>query len=150
MSFPTKKNIPYTTKFGDFDIVIENPKGSNRYWKDPITGEDGVTHMLVDYGYFSHSLGLDGDSVDCFVGPNEQADYAYVIKQRKVTTGKLDEAKVMLGFDSAKEAKDMYLKHYDNPDFYGGMTPYHKDVLKMALKESKNNPAVIKAKLTNA
>ena len=138
---------PYEIKYGDFEIVVESPKGSTRYWKDPITGDDGATKMLVPYGYFKDSLGFDGDGVDCFLGPNPDAEYTYVIKQRQPTTGKFDETKVMVGFDSSKEAKSMYLKHYNNPTFYGGMTTYHKDVLKIALKESKNNPAVIKTKL---
>lgn len=100
-------------------ISIENRAGSKRKWTDR-HGNKGITTMRVDYGYINRTIGKDGDHIDCFIGPNEDAEKVYVVHQH--VDGKHDEDKVMLGFDSAKAAKEMYLKHYCSSDFFGGMT----------------------------
>ena len=51
------------------DIAIENPKGSYRRGKDK-NGKAWKCLMHNDYGYFSHTLGKDGDAVDVFIGDN--------------------------------------------------------------------------------
>lgn len=96
--------------FGGFKITIENAKGSRRYWKDE-KGETGYNEMHNHYGYFSNSLGHDGDHVDVFLGSNQDSDKVYVVDQNK-KDGTFDESKVMLGFDSKKEAKEAYLSNF--------------------------------------
>ena len=92
-----------------FNISIENPKGSYRRGKDK-NGKEWKTLMHNDYGYFTRTLGRDGDAVDVFIGPNLKSDKIYPIDQ--FVNGKFDETKVMLGFDSAEEAKRAYLSNY--------------------------------------
>ena len=92
-----------------FNISIENPKGSYRRGKDK-NGKEWKTLMHNDYGYFTRTLGRDGDAVDVFIGPNLKSDKIYPIDQ--FVDGKFDETKVMLGFDSAEEAKRAYLSNY--------------------------------------
>ena len=50
-----------------FDITIENPKGSRRYY-DREKGKYNV--MQNHYGYFTKTKGKDGDQVDVFIGPD--------------------------------------------------------------------------------
>ena len=92
-------------------ISIENPKGSKRYYV-----EDGVEKFNVinnHYGYFTKSLGKDGDAVDVFLGPNiENFERVYCIDQNKKGSNEFDETKVMLGFNSKEEAKEAYLSNY--------------------------------------
>ena len=102
--------------FSGFKITIENAKGSKRYWKDE-KGKTGYNEMKHHYGYFSNSLGHDGDHVDVFLGTNQDSDKIYVIDQNK-KDGTFDESKVMLGFDSKKEAKEAYLSNF-TPDWKG-------------------------------
>jgi len=110
------------TKFQGLDIAIENRKGSKRYWYDPHGKEQGSTHMHFDYGYIRKTKGTDGDHVDVYLGPNEASDRVFIINQmKKPGFDKFDEQKVMLGFDSAEEAKKAYLKQYDDPRFFGSM-----------------------------
>lgn len=108
------------TKFQGLDISIENRKGGYREDKhhDPPQWRN---KMYCDYGYIRGSEGVDHDHVDCFIGPNPDAANAYIVHQVNPKTGKFDEEKVMLGFDSIDEAKRMYLKHYDTPKFFGGI-----------------------------
>jgi len=40
----------------------------------------------------------------------------------------------MLGFGSEEEAKEAYLKHYDSPDFFGGITTISMDDFKEAIE----------------
>lgn len=102
--------------FNGFKITIENAKGSKRYWKDE-KGNTGFNEMKNHYGYFSKSLGHDGDHVDVFLGDNQESDNIYVVDQNK-KDGTFDESKVMLGFNSKKEAKEAYLSNF-TPDWKG-------------------------------
>lgn len=91
------------------EITIENPKGSYRRGKGD-DGKEWKTLMHNDYGYFTRSVGKDGDAVDVFIGPNLDSEKVFPIDQ--YYKGKFDETKVMLGFDSAEEAKAAYLSNY--------------------------------------
>ena len=102
--------------FSGFKITIENAKGSKRYWKDE-NGKTRYNEMKNHYGYFSNSLGHDGDHVDVFLGSNQDSDKIYVVDQNK-KDGTFDESKVMLGFNSKKEAKEAYLSNF-TPDWKG-------------------------------
>lgn len=122
--------------FKDLHIMVENKKGSVRRGTDP-DGKEWETKMLIPYGYISRTVGADKDHVDCFVGDNRDSDKVFVVHQVDPNTGKFDEDKVMLGFDTAKDAKTMYLKHYDSPKFFGSMTEMAMDELKELLKKKK-------------
>ena len=93
-------------------ITIENPKGSKRYYgKEDSNGNRKYNLMKNHYGYFTKSLGKDGDAVDVFIGPNvDNFERVYCIDQKM--KGEFDETKVMLGFNSKKEAKEAYLSNY--------------------------------------
>jgi len=109
--------------FQGLPISIENPAGSIRRWEDHATGETGETKMLYPYGFIRKTEGTDNGEVDVYVGPRRNSDKVFVIHQMKGPDFKqYDEDKCMLGFDSAKQAKKAYLKHYDNPNFFGSMT----------------------------
>lgn len=100
-------------------ISIEQPKGSYRKGVDE-KGNPWKTLMRNHYGYFTKSLGKDGDAVDVFIGPNiENFERVYVVDQ-KSKNGEFDESKVMLGFDSKDEAKAAYLSNYSS-DWKGFM-----------------------------
>lgn len=106
-------------KFRGLDISVENRKGSKRHWYDPHSDTHGHTTMLYPYGYIRRTRGMDGDHVDVFVGPNEDAPAVYVILTNKAPEFKeADEEKCFLGFDSEDAAKDAFRKHYDKPGFF--------------------------------
>lgn len=127
-------------------ISIENRKGSVRKWYDPHNKEEGKTKMLWPYGYIRRTKGVDGDHVDVYVGPNKDAKVAFVIHQMKAPDFKqFDEDKVMLGFDSADEAKSAYLKQYNNPKFFGSMTPIPMEQFKTKVMATKNHPMMLKS-----
>lgn len=108
--------------FAGVPIVVETPAGATRRWISD-DGESGETTMLCDYGHFAGTRGADGEEVDVILGPNRDADAAYVVHQmRPPDFTKYDEDKVMCGFSSADEAKRAYLDHYDDPRFFGAMT----------------------------
>lgn len=111
-------------KFQGLDISLEHNAGDKRVWKDR-NGEEGVTIMRFPYGYVRKTEGTDGDHVDVYVGPHADAENAYVVDQRRKgkngTFHGFDEQKVMLGFNSAAEAKAAYLAQYNDPGFFGGM-----------------------------
>lgn len=92
-----------------FDITIENPVGSKRYY-----GKDKKKYNVMKnhYGYFTKTKGKDGDQVDVFIGPDvEKFEKVYVVDQKM--NGKFDESKVMFGFSSKKEAKAAYFSNFD-------------------------------------
>lgn len=131
--------------FQGLKISIEQRKGAVRKWKDDSTGEEGSSKMLHPYGYIRMTEGADGDHVDVYVGPNENATHAYIINQmkkpKKPTKGKwtqFDEQKVMLGFRNAQEAKNAYLGQYNDPRFFGSMTVMSMDEFKKKVLDKKN------------
>lgn len=107
-------------------IAIESDKGQERHWRDPASGESGSTKMRYPYGYFegTKASGLSGDgmALDVFVGPDEDADEVYVVHQmKKPSFSEEDELKVMLGFGTEKQARAVYLSHYNDERFFGSM-----------------------------
>lgn len=107
-------------EFQGLKISIENRRGSMRRGVGP-DGESWATKMFHQYGYILGTEGKDGDHLDCFIGPNDNAAMAYVIHQKN-DAGGFDEDKVMLGFDSEVHARDAYLAHYDTHKYLGEIT----------------------------
>lgn len=122
--------------FQGLNIAIENRKGSVRKGTDA-DGKEWTTKMVHPYGYIVGSKGADGDGVDTYVGPTKDAPNAFVVHQRDKDTGEYDEDKVMLGFNSKREAKEAYLKHYNSPKFLGPMMTVDMDRLKELVASKK-------------
>lgn len=113
------------TKYRDLEISIETGRGNYRYWRDPHDGSQGKTKMKYPYGYIRGTKGMDGEHVDCFIGPNQGAANVYVITTNKAPNfTSPDEQKCMLGFNSAQEAKDVFLEHYTDPKFFREMRTF--------------------------
>lgn len=100
--------------FNGFEITIENPKGSYRTGKDS-NGKEWKTYMHNDYGYFTKTVGKDGDAIDVFLGPylDDKIENAKVYPIDQFINGKFDETKVMMGFRNKEEAKKAYLSNYE-------------------------------------
>jgi tRNA G10 N-methylase Trm11 len=98
-------------KINGMDISIENPKDSTRSGVDK-HGRPWENRLAHHYGYILGTRGKDKDHLDVFVGPNHQSDKAFVIDQVDPETGKLDEHKILIGFDSTEEARQGYLDSY--------------------------------------
>ncbi len=96
------------------EIKIENPKGSTRKGLNEDGSVAWTSKMYCDYGYVKGSRGVDGDAVDVFMGPNFASDVVYVIDQVDQKTGEFDEHKCVLGCDSKEQAKELYLKNYED------------------------------------
>ena len=123
-------------------ITIENPKGSVRSGTDK-TGRPWSNTIHHTYGYIKGVEAKDGDKLDVFVGPNPASGTVFVIDQIDPGTGKYDEAKVMLGFDSADEARRGYLANYDQGwGGLGAMTPMSIDEFKAWTKGGKTHRPV--------
>lgn len=131
-------------EFKDLAISVETDKGNHRHWKDPHTGTAGKTKMKHPYGYIRRTKGLDGDHVDCFIGPNENAPIVYVITTNKGPDFKeIDEQKCMLGFDSAEAAKDAFLAHYTDKRFFRSMKAISYEKFKEKALGTLHNPKKI-------
>lgn len=140
--------LHYRTKFGGLPISVENRKGSHRHWYDPNSGEKGSTEMKYPYGYIKGTLGMDGDAVDVFLGPNKDSERVFVITQnKKPNFSEVDEQKVMLGFDSPEAAKKAYMEHYDSPKFFRNMKEFTLDEFVGKLTSHKGK--LIKGSLPN-
>jgi len=139
MLFASDYPIHHRMVFQGLKIAIENTKGSVRKGVDKHFGP-WETKMLCPYGRITGTKGMDGQGVDCFIGPNEQAKNAYVITILKVPDFKKeDEQKVMLGFDSAKAARKAFNQHYDMPDkFFGGMVTLSMSEFKKKVMNTGN------------
>lgn len=135
--------------FAGLDIAIENPAGSVRCGVDK-DGTPWETRMVYPYGYIEDSQGVDGDEVDCYVGPNVDAPEVYVVHQRQAGDwDAYDEDKVMIGFDSQDEAERAYLLHYNDERFLGEVTAMPFERFKSKVLATKQAPAMIKSQLVD-
>lgn len=99
--------------FQGIPISIENALGSTRTGRS----RDGKTWSSVlpaDYGYIRRTMGADGDHVDVYVGPKKVSPLVTVVNQHELGSRRFDEHKVLLGFDSEKDALDCYLKAFSD------------------------------------
>jgi len=139
------------TTFQGLPISVENQKGSVRKGKC----EKGKpwscwrTRMTAHYGYLTNGMkGVDGDKLDVFIGPDENAKVAYVVHTKKAPTYKeFDEDKCMLGFGSAAEAKKAFIANYGGEEKHFGSM----DAIPMnEFKKRVSNPKVKPQKLVAA
>lgn len=100
--------------FHGLNIAIENKKGSVRSGTSE-NGDDWSVTMPADYGYIKKTIGSDGDHVDVYVGPKKNKNCAiFIIDQVHTHNKKFDEHKIMIGFDSKKDAEKTYDKAFDD------------------------------------
>ena len=92
------------------------------------------------------SEGVDGDEVDCFVGPNLAAPMVYVVHQNTVDRwADYDEDKCMLGFSSLATAKAAFLAHYNDPRFLSPVTTQAVADFVRKVRATKDHPAMVKS-----
>lgn len=102
-------------RIGQFNITVENPKGSVRRGTDA-NGNPWKTTMQNTYGYIRGTEGVDGDHIDVFLtndidGWNGRR--VYVVDQYN-EDGTFDEHKVMLGFNDEDDARNAYFANYSD------------------------------------
>lgn len=127
--------------FQGLKVAIENRKGDVRKGVSR-DGHKWRTVMKFPYGYVEDSKGKDGEGVDVYIGPNKDADTAFVVHQHKPDGTGFDEDKVMLGFDDLKAAKDAYLAQYDDPKFLGPVSAVSMVKLKELLGSGQKLPRI--------
>jgi hypothetical protein len=98
--------------FAGIPVNIENPAGTVRTGTDA-TGKPWQTAMVHSYGYIPKATGGDGEGLDAYLGPKEDAPEAHIVHQNNVDGG-YDEDKAMLGFPTQMDAKTSYLAHTGN------------------------------------
>lgn len=131
-------------------LAIENPAGSVRRGVNR-SGEAWEIRMSYDYGEVVGSMGVDGDPVDIYMGPNPDAPMVYVVHQN--TYGdwtRYDEDKAMAGFDSEEDAKQAFLANYTDPRFLGPITAMPVAEFVSKVRATIDKPAMIKALLLKA
>lgn len=102
-------------RIGQFNITVENPKGSMRRGTDA-NGNPWETTMQNTYGYIRGTEGVDGDHIDVFLtndidGWNGRR--VYIVDQYN-EDGTFDEHKVMLGFNDEDDARNAYFANYSD------------------------------------
>lgn len=124
------------TEVQGIPISIENRKGSVRTGTDA-DGNEWRTKMLFPYGYIPGTKGADDEPVDCYVGPDKEAPNAYVVHQHKDDGKGYDEDKIFFGFRSKREAREAFLKHYDDPKFLGPISKVSLERLRELVASKK-------------
>ncbi|MCK4108930.1 hypothetical protein [Acinetobacter radioresistens] len=102
-------------RIDDLIIAIENPAGSVRSGTDA-DGTKWKNTMVHHYGYIEGTEGADGDELDVFIkqGMSDFNGKVFVISQVYPDTQEFDEHKLVIGADTAEEAKEIYLSNYEN------------------------------------
>lgn len=126
-------------------ISVENEAGDMRRG----VGADGdwATRLFYAYGYVNGTMGVDGDQVDVYLGPElEHAPMVYVVHQRRYGAWEeYDEDKCMLGFLSEEDAVHAYLSCYDDERFLGPVTAMPVAEFVEKVKATKDGAMMIKS-----
>ena len=99
-------------KINDFDITIENAKGSIRSGKDR-SGKEWKVTMPAHYGYIKRTKGADSENVDVYIG-DAQSDKVFIVDQVDAESGKFDEHKAIMGVKSLEDARSLYVKGFSD------------------------------------
>lgn len=98
------------------NISIENPAGSTRSGIDE-TGRKWSSKLEHHYGYIKGTVARDKDHIDVFVkpgtDPGSDKGKVFVVDQKNPATGRFDESKILIGFNSLSAARSAYLSNYD-------------------------------------
>lgn len=105
-------------------ITIETGAGMYRKGWDENGKVTWSIRMQDDYGYVLGTKSeRDGDHIDVFLGPDLSADVVYCVDQIDQKSGDFDEHKFVLGASSADEAREIYLRNYEDRWKVGKVTP---------------------------
>lgn len=106
----------YAAEYAGISVLVEYEPGDVRSG----VGPDGAWSQVMrcGYGCILGVRGPDKEWIDCYLGPNPGSDLVWVVDQVK-PDGAPDEPKVMLGFDSEREASDAYQVHAPSWAFGG-------------------------------
>lgn len=126
-------------------LSVENEAGTYRRGRSA-SGHEWATLLPWAYGYVNGSMGVDGDAVDVYLGPQmEDATMVYVVHQRRYGDwSAYDEDKCMLGFMSADDAVAAFLACYDDPRFLGTVDAFPVEDFVRLVRATKAKPGPIK------
>jgi hypothetical protein len=100
-------------------VRIETPKGGTR------SGPGWTRTLPAAYGFIEGTTGADGDSIDCYVGPDPESSNVYVVDQYKLDGKSFDEHKVMLGYLTQEAAVADYMAgHHLSDRVFAAMTRF--------------------------
>ncbi len=129
----------HSTEFRGMPVIVEWPRGSTRVGTKP-DGTTFKTEMKADYGFIPDTTASgDQEKLDIYIGPNEDAEYAYIVEQLD-ESGEFDEYKIMLGFDTLEDAEEAYLAHVDE-DLLGDISEVEFEYLFDTVKEKQKEAA---------
>ena len=139
-----KRQVPWQ----GMTISIENEPGSTRCGVDP-SGKPWETFMHFAYGYLRATEGSDGDHVDVYLGQHPDAEFVYVVHQRKCGDwSHYDEDKVFANFRSEADAVHAFLQHYNDLRFLGPVTAMPVAEFVAKARATLKTPAMIKAHIS--
>lgn len=113
------------------EVHIDRPKGYVQRGKDH-DGNEWERTYKADYGYIPRTKGGDGEDLDVFVCGKADAADVFWITQKKGESGTFDEYKLMLGCETAAEAKAVYLEHVPEK-YFGGIEAVSVEKVKALL-----------------
>jgi len=137
------------------EFTIETPRGAERTGVD-FSGKPWTVTLPDHYGYIKKTEGSDGDQVDAYIGPNPESERVFVVDQKDAETGKFDEHKVMVGYETPGQALDTYEAAFSDgraPDRIRGVTELSVPEFKNWLAEgdtTKPLSSVPRSELTGA
>lgn len=127
-------------RFAGLPVTIENPAGSVR------RGRGWAVTMTHAYGYIRGTLGVDGDHFDCLLGPDEEADTAYLVTTKAPPAFEADdEQKALLGFPSEAAARAAFLGMYSDKRFLGAIRAMPMERFKREVLTTRERPRMLKA-----
>lgn len=109
-------------EFAGLPVTVEYKAGSRRTLRNRRGEVVYDKRMRNHYGFIRATVGRDGDEIDVIIGPDQDAEFVYVIDMIDLgpdVAQREDEDKVMLGFADQDAAEEAFLWMYPET-FLGG------------------------------
>ena len=141
----TEAKLHSRIHFQGLDISVEVPADGYRRGVNKKTGESWAVKVPAHYGYIRGTHSPDGEHLDCYLrkSPNKNAK-VYVVHQLTVDGSKFDEDKVMLGYDSQREAIAAFKEVTFKPkEMFGGCTEFEMEHFQVMAFSASNSTAIL-------
>ena len=141
----TEAKLHSRIHYAGLDISVEVPANGFRRGVNKKTGEEWAVKVPAHYGYIRGTHSPDGEHLDCYLRKNPAANSkVYVVHQLTVDGSKYDEDKVMLGYDSRKEAVDAFKEVTFKPkEMFGGCTEFDMEHFQVIAFSASNSSAIL-------
>lgn len=132
--------------YSGIPVAIEYPAGATRTGTAP-DGTEWSQVMTYSYGFLPDTIGMDGDELDVFLGPEEESPVAFAVVCGTAPPPGNWELKLMLGWLRAEDAQKAFCENVP-AEYFDGIYEVPVDLVRNLLRVEVVETGGLKKSLT--